>query len=534
MNLITNASEAIGDQAAAASRSRGERGRRATRSIEPPDVPGQKTLPAGRYVCLEVADTGCGMDDETQAELFDPFFTTKFTGRGLGLAAVLGIVRGHGGAIEVEASRARARPSRSSCPPWRAAARRARKSGARGVRTGETAGRCSSPTMTRACATLPRRCWSAWASRCSPPRTVARPFASSASVSEEIDAVLLDLTMPQMDGDEALREMRRLRPDVKAILWSGHAEQTARERCDERASVPRSRSRSTRRPSWARCAASWRRTVGATNECSKVPSRPRLARPLVAPAGSRRRWEALRERIILAAEKGGLSVNDRERFEQHHALPARRPLSDPGLRLLGRDAAHLEAVRPAAARRAGGPDGRLLRHGPGGSCAAASWICGRSSRRRSWKTRATRRSYGTADGVVVERGKIMGAIPRHLDHLLKDRQSWEEHFKPRMRPDHPDRSRPKGPGAGGSRSGPARSATTRSPSTRARSTADSATGSACSGSPRSSTTIRGCSRRSSRPGPMSPSRSSRRPAVSSGCDRSRPTCGRTCATAEVR
>ncbi len=97
-NLVSNGVEAIGDasgavviRTAAAPSSRDELRRTLV----------DDQLPAGEYVSLEVVDSGAGMDAETQARIFDPFFSTKFTGRGLGLAVVLGIVRGHRGAIRV-------------------------------------------------------------------------------------------------------------------------------------------------------------------------------------------------------------------------------------------------------------------------------------------------------------------------------------------------------------------------------------------------------------------------------------------------
>jgi PAS domain S-box-containing protein len=98
-NLVTNALEALGPGDALVAIRTGEL---ALDHALASHVPGLGELPPGRYVFLEVEDTGCGMTPETLARIFDPFFTTKFTGRGLGLAAVLGIVRSHEGGIEID------------------------------------------------------------------------------------------------------------------------------------------------------------------------------------------------------------------------------------------------------------------------------------------------------------------------------------------------------------------------------------------------------------------------------------------------
>ncbi|WP_224982424.1 PAS domain-containing sensor histidine kinase [Geomonas agri] len=98
-NLVANASESLGDQAGTIN---------VTTSWQDCDLQClerskfSESVPEGRYVLLEITDSGCGMDQETQGKIFDPFYTTKFTGRGLGLPAVQGIVRGHKGAIQVE------------------------------------------------------------------------------------------------------------------------------------------------------------------------------------------------------------------------------------------------------------------------------------------------------------------------------------------------------------------------------------------------------------------------------------------------
>lgn len=98
MNLVTNAAEAIGDNLGTVTVSLN------TTAVEAEggeyDFAGEPIQP-GQYACFEVTDTGCGMDEETMRRMFEPFFTTKFTGRGLGMSAVLGIIRSHGGVLQM-------------------------------------------------------------------------------------------------------------------------------------------------------------------------------------------------------------------------------------------------------------------------------------------------------------------------------------------------------------------------------------------------------------------------------------------------
>ena len=220
MNLLTNGAEAIGDQAGALHLSTGSQwcGASYLRRSRLEELAGE-----GMFVWVEVEDTGCGMDDETQARLFDPFFTTKFTGRGLGMSAVLGIVRSHKGAIMLDTLPGRGTRIRVLLPAAQDAVV---------MQEGGTSGPCSAesvgfhglvivaddePDVRETCVSMLKDMGFSVLEAAHGVEAVELFRAWSC----ETVLAVIDLKMPRLDGVRTLERMREIKPEVRVILSSG-------------------------------------------------------------------------------------------------------------------------------------------------------------------------------------------------------------------------------------------------------------------------------------------------------------------------
>jgi CheY-like chemotaxis protein len=227
MNILVNASEAISDKDGNVTLRTGVL--ECDSAYLGRSLMKEKPAP-GPFVFLEVTDTGCGMDVMTQHKLFDPFFSTKFTGRGLGMAEVMGITKGHQGAIIVESEVGKGTTVRVLLPALEKAPDSPVKvmdlveTKAPGLNTGNRRKTILVVEDEAGVRDLVVRRLDLLGYD----SIIAEDGEEGVSVFRErmnkIDLVMLDYKMPKMNGVEAFGELIRIKPDVKVILSSGYTE----------------------------------------------------------------------------------------------------------------------------------------------------------------------------------------------------------------------------------------------------------------------------------------------------------------------
>ena len=191
-----------------------------------------KDLAEGEYLFIEVSDSGCGMDEETKGRVFDPFYTTKFTGRGLGLSAVFGIVKGHGGAIGLTSGKGQGTTFKVLLPvPKEPLQTGVEKQESKDVWSG--GGTILVVDDDESVRMLTRKVLETAGYKVLTASDGRHGIEVFRQNGESISLVLIDLIMPRMRGDEAAREMRKLKGDIKILFLSGYNDLQLADMADE-------------------------------------------------------------------------------------------------------------------------------------------------------------------------------------------------------------------------------------------------------------------------------------------------------------
>jgi PAS domain S-box-containing protein len=221
LNLITNASDSIGDEGGVVTLRTGIRD---CDSAYLSETYLDDHLAEGDYLFIEVSDTGCGMDPETMQRIFDPFFSTKFTGRGLGLASALGIVRGHSGAIKVASGEGKGTTFTVLLPVGNCVCLVQPEKRVE-VTSSDGGGTVLLVDDEDAVRDIGMRLLEQAGFDVVGAADGCEAIDYYREHSDEVSCVLLDLTMPRMGGEETFQELRKIRDDVRVVLSSGFSEQ---------------------------------------------------------------------------------------------------------------------------------------------------------------------------------------------------------------------------------------------------------------------------------------------------------------------
>jgi PAS domain S-box-containing protein len=222
MNLVTNASDAVNNSPGSISITTGvmycDAGYLASTYIN-------ESFDSGRYVYLEVTDTGCGMDQETLKKLFDPFYSTKFTGRGLGLSAVLGIIRGHKGAIKVYSEPGIGTSIKVLFPARSLEQKPHIKEKQKNRNSWTGSGTILLIDDEEAILSVGKQMLEHLGFHVVTASDGAKAVKIYRESSDTVTLVILDYIMPHLDGKQTFRELCRIREDVQVIMCSGYNKQ---------------------------------------------------------------------------------------------------------------------------------------------------------------------------------------------------------------------------------------------------------------------------------------------------------------------